>query len=221
MSNDKNSIPWTEWMLRYVASDDSNALNDLIWSVGGSPPYGGISYDEAAAVYDLVEQFYGQGQRKAPESAYDRVKQFVQAFPEKLYTLEVFQCHERITNAPDDFSNDDVLRGLELCDKLNHNPAKAFFLTLAAQLLYRDGKIGKAKDILLDVLPTFLYLASQDPVYLWRARTTIQNSISFAVMDGDFSTARELLGKFGQFIPAEVYEQLRTRLGDEPKFDQK
>jgi hypothetical protein len=29
-----------------------------VWSVGGSPPWG-VSYDEAAAVYELIEDYQG------------------------------------------------------------------------------------------------------------------------------------------------------------------
>jgi hypothetical protein len=49
---DYTTLPWPHWMLRYVSSDDPEAMSDLEWSVGGSPPYGGVSYDEASAVYD-------------------------------------------------------------------------------------------------------------------------------------------------------------------------
>jgi hypothetical protein len=212
---DRTSIAWPEWMLRYVASDDQTAFNDLIWSVGGSPPYGGISYEEAAAVYDLLDQFYGRGQKMAPEEAYDRVRQYIQRYPDRLNALELFRCYDRIISSADNLSTEDVSPGLALCEKLGHIPAKAYFMTVAAQLLYRDGKIGKAKEILLDVLPTFLYLASQDLVYKSRALSTVQNAISFAAMDGDFSTARDLFAKLGHLFPTKAYEQLRSALGED------
>ena len=56
---DRTTIPWHIWLLRYMATDDESAFEDLIWSVGGSPPYGDISYEEAGAVYDLLQEFRG------------------------------------------------------------------------------------------------------------------------------------------------------------------
>ena len=67
-------IPWPNWILRYVGADAPDAMEDLVWSVGGSPPYGGVSYDEASEVYNLLEKFMGPG--KAPKAAYDSVLKF-------------------------------------------------------------------------------------------------------------------------------------------------
>jgi hypothetical protein len=70
MSDDtkRTSTPWPYWLIRYLASDDPSAFEDLISSVRGSPPYGGVSYDAvAAAVCERLEAYRGPG--RAPDDA--------------------------------------------------------------------------------------------------------------------------------------------------------
>jgi hypothetical protein len=204
--------PWPDHMLRYIASEDQNVLNDLIWSVGGSPPSGGISYDEAGAVYELVEQYYGHGLKTAPKSAYDKVRKFLKSDRKKLNTLDLFQCYDHIVSSQNTFSKKEVDHGLSLCKKLGHTPALMYFLSLLAEVLYRDGNIGKAKDILVDILPTYMYEASQDVVYSARAVAAVQNAISFTAMDGDFPAARQMLDKLGHLISPGAREQISLAL---------
>jgi hypothetical protein len=81
-------VPWPEWLLRYLACDNEESFEDLIWSVGGSPPYGGVSYEEGAAVYELLEKYRGPG--KAPEGAYQKLRGFIAKVPDRLDALETF-----------------------------------------------------------------------------------------------------------------------------------
>lgn len=54
--------------------------------VGGSPPYGGISYDEAAAVFELLEDFRGPSQ--ASDASYSKVESFIEGRPECVHALD-------------------------------------------------------------------------------------------------------------------------------------
>ncbi len=73
--NTDSSKAWPYWMLRYMMKDDEQAFEDLVWSVGGSPPYGGISYEEAKVVYHLIEDYRGKGM--ASPARYKAVRKFV------------------------------------------------------------------------------------------------------------------------------------------------
>ena len=64
-STARTALPGPHWMLRYIGTDDKDALNDLVWSAGGAPPYSGISHNEASAVFDLIEDYMGAGQASA------------------------------------------------------------------------------------------------------------------------------------------------------------
>src|SRR6185436_7424701 len=55
------SKPWPHFLIRYMLQNDESTFEDLIWSVGGSPPYGGVSYEEAKAIFELVENYRGPG----------------------------------------------------------------------------------------------------------------------------------------------------------------
>src|SRR5687768_4890621 len=98
--------PWPHWMLRYVASGSTQAFSDLVWSVGGSPPYGGVSWDEAGAVYALLESYQGAG--NAEPEAYRAVETCVSADESKRLTLEVFRIHDSIASAPEHFGASEV-----------------------------------------------------------------------------------------------------------------
>src|SRR5213596_1439490 len=98
---DPTTLPWPYWMLRYVGSDAPQALEDLIWSVGGSPPYGGVSDDEASAVYDLLEDYRGPGAAEA--ASYTRVQSFIGSQSDSAIALEIFRCVDQIQSAADSY----------------------------------------------------------------------------------------------------------------------
>src|SRR5262245_47491464 len=104
LPDNPSNTPWPYWMLRYIATDDEKAFWDLVWSVGGSPPYGGVSYEEAKAVYDLLEDYRGPGE--ASPSSYTAVKKFAKGNQERLDALEAFSINDKITSASDSFSAD-------------------------------------------------------------------------------------------------------------------
>jgi tetratricopeptide (TPR) repeat protein len=211
------SIPWPTWLIRYIASDDRNAFNDVIWSVGGSPPYGGVSYEEASAVYDLLESHLGQGM--APESAYEKVRQFIDKKPERLYALEAFHCYDHIKSSPDAYSEQDITNGIALSNKLDNEGLQAFFISLQAQLLYKAGEISKARQLIDKALSIFVTLASKDHAYTKRVADLTTNAASFMVMDADFATARKIMNQLADVGDKEGFDRMHKMLGDDPTFD--
>jgi hypothetical protein len=74
-TEDPSSKPWPHWVLRYIGANNQQAYWDAVTSVGGSPPWGGIGYDEAGAVYNLLEQYMGPS--RASDSAYNAVAAYL------------------------------------------------------------------------------------------------------------------------------------------------
>jgi hypothetical protein len=207
---DHTNVPWPHWMLRYVGSGDEGAMEDLIWSVGGSPPYGGVSYEEAAAVYELLEAYRGPG--AASPAAYDRVKPFVARDQTRDMAIEIFRCADAIQSAADSYGSEPVARGLALSRKAGHRGAEAGFLAFEAGLHYRNGDVSKARDRTLEALDIFLGAAETDSAYEKRAMQTAQNAVSLTAMGGDRTRARELLHKLAGVIQPSAGEQLRRSL---------
>ena len=104
----ENDIPWPDWVLRFIAADNEESFMDAIWSVGGSPPYGGVSYEEAAAVYYLLEDYRGPGM--AGEKLYEDVRGFIRRDPYRQAVLDIFYVNDqevgRVTD--DTFSRGDI-----------------------------------------------------------------------------------------------------------------
>src|SRR5262249_50602964 len=78
-ANDDPMKAWPHWMLRHMLIDNEQSYWELVTSVGGSPPYGGVSYEEAEAVFKLVEDFHGKGM--ASPSHYKAVSKFLTKHP--------------------------------------------------------------------------------------------------------------------------------------------
>src|SRR5262249_25022690 len=136
--------PWPYWMMRYVGSDDRQALEDLIWSVGGSPPYGGVSRDEAEAVYNLLEAYRGPG--AAGEARYEKVRAPTRWRPDRVAVLDIFHCADQIQSTSDSYGREPVDRGLALARQVGHRGAEASFLSFQAGWLFRIGDNAAAAD---------------------------------------------------------------------------
>src|SRR4051794_41931081 len=95
-TSDNSSKPWPYWMLRYVAANDPRAFHDLVWSIGGSPPYGGVSYEEAELVYHMLKEYQGPGE--ASQAQYDSISERLGGRPEAVTALEIFRIHDRIAS---------------------------------------------------------------------------------------------------------------------------
>ncbi len=215
---DRTSLPWTHWLLRYAASNDEEAFKDLVWSVGGSPPYGGVSYEEVEAVYELLEEYRGPGDASA--QAYEKVRKLIAHKPESLRALELFRIHDRIASSSQDFSAQDVERGAELAEELGHPGARAYFTLLRAELMYRSGEIPEAAQHTSEGLAALQELAFADPVYAGQLLKAAKNAVSFAALDGDFAFARTVHAQMERFGVGEVLAELHSMLGPPPAFDE-
>lgn len=203
--------PWPYWMLRYIGSDDREALDDLVWSVGGSPPYGGISYDEASAIYDVIQGYLGPGQ--VPAAAYASAEQYLGAAPQRKQVLDLFRCADAVQSTPNDYDSAVVERGLAMARSLRHRGAEASFLCFQAGWHHRSGNLGEAHSRTMEALSIYLELAEEDPSYEGRVRQCAQNAIGFAVLAGSKPEARRLLEQLGELLDPAVAGQFWKILG--------
>jgi|HubBroStandDraft_5_1064220.scaffolds.fasta_scaffold137639_2 hypothetical protein len=210
LERDRTSKPWAFWMLRYIATDDTEAMNDLIWSVGGSPPYGGVSYEEAEAVYELIEDFRGPGE--ASDERYRRVESYIKNDAERQQALAAFRCCDEITSSPGSFTCKPVDRGLTLARETGHRGVEAAFLCYQSDYQLRKGDLKGARDSTKEALDRYLALVDADPAYANRIRQNSQNLISFTAMAGDVPGALKLLQGLGELLPPEDADQLRQAL---------
>lgn len=209
-TDDPTTRPWPYWLLRYVGSDEAQALDDLIWSVGGSPPYGGVSYDEAGAVYELIEDYRGPG--AASKSSFDNVLAYLDPASEAATALEVFRCADEVQSASESFPIDVAVRGAELSRTLGHRGAEASFLSFQSLVHYREGDLAAARQCVLGALDCYLELVEDDPVYQTRVRQSATNAISFTYGAGDVDEARRLLGVLASVLDDGTADQLRRVL---------
>ncbi|MGW8369710.1 MAG: hypothetical protein ACWGPN_13675 [Gammaproteobacteria bacterium] len=163
---------------------------DLIWSVGGSPPYGDVPYDEAAAVYELVEDYRGPGM--ASPACYQAVESFCADDEERANALEAFRINDQITSDPDGFTADAVAAGAELAEKADYDGLRCLFMLYEAEILMRQQDIEAARDKTLAALRLGLQLASDDDAYATRVAQAAQNAISLTQLSGDTEGAERL-----------------------------
>jgi hypothetical protein len=208
---DPTTIAWPEWMLRYVGTDDPGSFDDLIWSVGGSPPYGGVSYDEAAAVYALLEEYRGPG--TASEASYDDVHAFLEPRSRPALALETFRCVDWIQSDDEGYSLQPVHRGLDLARQLRHDGAQASFLSFEAGWHVREGDDESSRRLTRAALDMFLPLAEADEAYAKRVSQLAVNAVSLTARCGDLVGARQLLHDLAEVMEPEYAEQLRLALG--------
>jgi hypothetical protein len=189
----ETEIPWPDWVLRSIASDDQEAFLDAIWSVGGSPPYGGVSYEEAEAVHNLLEDYRGPGM--ANRKIYDAVRRFIQKDPYRQSVLDLFYINDQITSNPDSYTAQMVSQGLALSENINHDGMRGTFLCYQSGLAYRNGDLTTAMETNMNALQLFLQLADKDPVYAKRAAQCAQNAVSFMQASGNTEGSRQLYEK--------------------------
>jgi tetratricopeptide (TPR) repeat protein len=195
-------ISWPHWMRRHIAVGSEESYHDLIWSVGGSPPYGGVGVQEAEAVYQLLEEGY-RGPGTANEALYRTLQGLIGKDREKTLTLQAFHLHDRIASDPESFTGADVSAGNTVARELRDDGLIAYFELLAAQLAHRSGDIGRAKELTVDSFTRLSRLTLVDAAYVVPLGKASLNGVSFAVMDGDFATARALapLAKSAGYAP--------------------
>lgn len=208
---DPSGLAWPHWMLRYVGTDDEEAMNDLVWSVGGSPPWGGVTYEEAAVVFELVESYLGSG--AAPDPAYAAVLAVLEPGSAPALSVEVFRCADSIQSDAEDYGPDPVQRGLLLARRLGHAGAEASFLSFEAGWNIRRGDDEAARRLTREALDIFLELAEVDEAYAKRVGQSAVNAASLTARTGDLDGARELLRVLADVMDADLAEQLRRAIG--------
>jgi hypothetical protein len=211
IGTDPTTIPWPHWMLRYLGTDDPAALEDLMWSVGGSPPYGGVSYEEAAAVYALLEDYTGAG--AAGDGSYSAVLAFLEPGSEPALTVELFRCADVIQSNSESYGVEPVQRGLELARQLGHRGAEASFVAFESGWYILQGDNASARDLTLQALGIFLELADSDEAYAKRVGQCAANAVSLTANAGDVEGARKLLADLADVMDPDFAEQLRQALG--------
>jgi len=206
-ANPDTSQAWPHYMLRYMLQDDADTMEDLIWSVGGSPPYGGVSYEEAAAVYELIEDFRGKGE--ASPERYKAVHKFVDGNPERRRVLDLFQCYDRIVSASDSYSKDVVAEGLAIAQAMGDRGAVGLFTMFDAGIEAREGRNGAAADLTLAALDSLLMAADENPASRNRVAQAAQNAVALTALAGDVPRAKELLDALSDVLPGQAATQLR------------
>jgi hypothetical protein len=205
-ANPDTSKAWPHFMLRYMMQADEESFNDLIWSVGGSPPYGGVSYEEAGAVYELIEDYRGKGE--ASPERFDAVRRFISGHTERERVLDLFQCYDRIVSASDSYSQDVVDEGLAIARSTADPATIGLFSLFHAGILSRDGHNAAAADLTLEALDALLMAADENPASRTRVEQAAQNAVALTAMGGDLPKARQLLETLSEVMPGEAATRL-------------
>ncbi|KVH72217.1 hypothetical protein WJ41_13880 [Burkholderia ubonensis] len=146
---------------------------------------------EAEAVFNLLEEGY-RGPGTASESLDRAVQAAIGKDREKTLTLQAFRLHDRIASAPESFAAADVDAGSRIARELNDDGLASYFALLGAELAYGAGDIARAKQLTVESFARLSQLARADTAYVALLGKACINGVSFAVLDGDFATARAL-----------------------------
>ena len=206
-SENDTSKAWPYWMLRHMMADDDQSFWDLVWSVGGSPPYGGISYEEAEAVYKLVENFRGKG--VATPAHYEAVRKVLKGQAARQRMIDLFHCYDQIVSDSEGYSRALADQGLSIARAMKEPAAIGLFQLFQAGVLTREGKNAEAAALTLEAMDPLLEAAAADEAYGHRALQAAQNAIALTALAGDVRKAAKLLDDFSELLPQEAQMQLR------------
>jgi hypothetical protein len=212
-TSESTSLAWPYWMVRYMLMDDEESFTELLWSVGGSPPYGGISYEEAEAVYELIEDFRGAG--AAAPTSYAAVHAFLGDAPERARVLELFRCYDDIVSASEAYSADRVADGLSIALTLDVPSAVALFILFQAGIAERDGDDAAAAKLTLEALVLLLQSAEHDNRGAKRIAQAAQNAVALTARSGDIARATALLDGLVEVIPPDAAIDMRRWLAQQ------
>jgi hypothetical protein len=186
---DQSALPWPYWLSRAILASCEVAWMDAVWSVGGSPPYGGVSYEEGAAVYELLEAYRGPGM--ASSSTYDGVAAHLGGDPAAVLALEIFRLHDAIASRTSPHATrEEIDAGRALAEDLRDPRATLYFELLDGDLAIQEERLTDAKERFITCAGGLQALAMEDPVYIPRLADVMVNVASLSVRDGDFVTAR-------------------------------
>lgn len=209
-ANIDSSLGWPHWMVRYMLHDSAEALEDLIWSVGGSPPYGGISFEEAAAVFELLESFRGKGAASAAH--YAAVRKLIRGHPERERVMDLFQCYDEVVSASDSYSRTVADQGVAVAESIGAPAPIALFKMYQAGVAGRDGENAEAAALTIEALELFLSAVEDDPGLAPRVAAAAQNAIALTAMAGDRAKAARLLNDLSEVLAPGAESQLRRWL---------
>lgn len=186
---DQPAPPWPYWLTRAILASGEDAWMDAVWSVGGSPPSGGVSYDEGAAVYELLEAYRGPGM--ASSSSYDAVAAHLGGDPAAVLALEIFRLHDVIASRDSPHATrEEIDAGIALAEDLRDPRAMLYFELLDGDLAIQEERLTDAKERFIACAGALQALVVEDPVYVPRLADVMLNVTSLSVLDGDFVTAR-------------------------------
>ena len=166
-----------------MVSEDEQAFSGLLWSAGGSPPFGGISYDEAKAVYELTESFLGKGMPSKPR--YDIVRRHLRWHPKRERTLDLFHCYDEIVSESPNYSQEVAKNGLTIASSMQEPGAIGLFRLFEAQVLTREGRTADAAEPSVEALDDLLSAAEKEPACGHRVAQAGQNAVLLTAMAGD------------------------------------
>jgi hypothetical protein len=201
------SKAWPHYLLRVMMQDDASTMEDLIWSVGGSPPYGGIPHEEAEAVFQLIEDYRGAGE--APPERYVAVRKVVRGHPERQQVLDLFECYDKIVSASDSYSQDAVDAGLAIAKSMEDPACIGLFMLFGAGIMSRERRNADAARVTLEALDLLLMAADENPAARRRVEQAAQNAVALTALAGDVPKASELLDTLADVLSAESATQLR------------
>jgi len=213
MTDTDSSKPWPYWMLRHMMADDDQSFWDLVWSVGGSPPYGGISYEEAGSVYELIENFRGKG--VATPQHYQAVRKHLKDHPDRMRMLDLFHCYDEIVSNSEAYPMALADKGLAIARTMKEPAAIGLFLLFQAGVLTRDGKNAQAAALTLEAMDPLLKAAEEDEAMGKRAMQAAQNAVALTALAGDRRKAGKLVDDFSELLPQEAQTQLRRWLAQQ------
>jgi hypothetical protein len=208
IESDNTSKAWPYWLLRYMMMDDEQSFEDLVWSVGGSPPYGGISYEEAEAVFNLIENFRGGGM--ASDTHYETVRKFIKKHSDRSQVLDLFYHYDKIVSSPENYTIETADQGLAIAEEIGEAGMIGLFKLFQSGVLAREGKNFEAADLVAGALDLFLEVAEKDPSCTHRVEQAAQNAIAWTALAGDIPRAKKLLEDLSEVLPEKSIGQLNS-----------
>jgi hypothetical protein len=190
-----------------MLQDDDEAYEDLIWSVGGSPPYGGISNEEAEAVYHLIENYRGQGM--ATPSHYAAVRKFLKDHPDREQVLDLFRYYDEIVSDSESYPIEAADRGLAIAESIGQPGPVGLFKLFQAGVLSREGRNAQAASRTLDGLGLLLEAAEGESAAAHRVAQAAQNAVALTAAAGDLTRATKLLEELSEVLPGDASAELQ------------
>lgn len=202
--------PWPHWLLRHMVIDDEDSFESLVWSVGGSPPYGGIPWDEASAIYHLLESFHGEG--TASEEKYAIAREQLMQHADRAQVLELFRAYDEIVSNSETYAMSAADAGLKLARQVGDPGAIGLFKLYRAGAMSRIGDHRAAAAATVDALDDLLAATEADPSCEKRLAQAAQNAVVMTSLGGDTQRAAGLLADLSDVLPPPVVTQLQTWL---------